>query len=109
MLDFRRLLLELGECAGDIAMRDAEIADIGEVERLDLGPGCRMIAIDQHAAGLADRRRSEARPGPVRCAEIKGNPGDTDRRISVRALDTEKRRPDCKGRYRDHGLLSGEA
>jgi len=46
MLNPRRLRLDLGERARDVAMRDAEIADIGEVERFDLGPGCRVIAID---------------------------------------------------------------
>ena len=51
---FGRLLLDLGERAFDVAMRDAEIADIGQVQLFDLGPGRRMIAIDQHAASLSD-------------------------------------------------------
>ena len=61
----RRLLLDLGERALDVAMRDAEIADIGEVQLLDLGPGRRVVAIDQHAARLADRGGPEPRPRPV--------------------------------------------
>ena len=55
MLKPRRLLLDPGERSCNIAVRDAEIADIGEIHRLDLGPGGRVIAVDQHAACLADR------------------------------------------------------
>src|SRR5258707_6657610 len=109
MLNPRRLCLDLGERARDVAMRDAEIADIGEIHCLDLGPGCRMIAIDQHPARLADCRRPESRPGPVRGAEIEWYPGDADRCVGARAFDTEKRRPDGECRDGGHGLLSVEA
>src|SRR5271165_1594869 len=102
-----RLLLDLGERALDIAVRDAEVADIGEIKLLDLGPGGRMVAVDQHAARLADRRRAEPRPRTVRGAEIERDAGYADRRVGVRAFDAEKTRPDSKSRYRCHGLLSG--
>src|SRR5205807_1126853 len=92
MLNPRRLLLDLRERAGDVAVRNPEIADIGKIERFDLGPGCRMVVVDQHATRLTDRRWSEARPRPVRGAEIKWNPGDADRRVGAGALDREKGR-----------------
>jgi hypothetical protein len=47
-----------------------------------------VVAIDQHAARLADRRRPKRAPGRF-SAEIEGS-GDADRRVSGRALDTEK-------------------
>src|SRR5438132_2474591 len=109
MLNPRRLCLDLGERARDVAMRDAEIADIGEIHCLDLGPGCRMIAIDQHPARLADCRRPEACPGPVRGAEIEWYPGDAECRVGAHALDAEEAWPRSKSRDRGHGLLSGEA
>ena len=68
-----------------------------------------MIAIDQHAARLADRRGPKPRPRPVRGAEIEGDAGDADRRVGARALHAEKGRPDGKSRNGCHGLLSGEA
>src|SRR6266436_3379890 len=108
MLDPRRLRLDLSERAGDVAVRDAEIADIGKVERFDLGRGCRVVAIDQHAARLADRRWSEARPGPVRGAQIERNPGDGDRGAGACALEAEKRRPGGECRDEGHTPLSGE-
>ena len=105
----RGLRLDLGQAALNVAVCDAEIADIGEVERLDLGPGGGMVAIDQHAARLADRRGPEPRSRPVRGAEIERDAGDADRRVGGRALDAEKGRPGRKSRYEGHGLLSGKA
>src|ERR1700730_2881789 len=109
MLDPRRLLLDLRERPGDVAMRDSEIADIGKVESFDLGPGCRMVPIDQHAARLADCRWPEARPGPVGGAEIKRNSGDADRRVCARILDAEKRRPGRKSRDGGHSPYLGRS
>ena len=65
--------------------------------------GDRVVAVDQHAAGLADRRRAEARARPVRGAEIIGNAGDADRRGGIAALDAEKARPRRKSRNVAHG------
>src|SRR5215469_6646831 len=98
MLQRRSLCLDPRERALDIAMGDAKIADIGEVKPLHLSPGGRMIAVDEHPARLPDRRRPEARPGPVRGTEIKRDPGDTDRRVGVCLCEAEKGRPDCKSR-----------
>src|SRR5260370_27862668 len=89
----RRLLLDLDERALDVAMRDAKIADIGEIQLLDFGPGGGVIAIDQHAARLADCGRPEPRPRAARGAEVEGDAGDADRRIRVRALDAQRARP----------------
>src|SRR5437879_5512969 len=109
MLERRRLGLDLGECARNVAVSDAEIADIGEIHRLDIGPGGWMTAVHQHAARLPDRGRPEARPRPVRGAEIERDAGDADRRIGARALDAEKSRSGGESRDAGHGLLSGEA
>src|SRR5947209_9461923 len=109
MPNCRRLLLDLGERAFDVAMSNAEIADIGDVHLLDLGPGRRVIAIDQHAARLADRGGPEPRPRPVRSAEIKRNAGDADCGVAARMLDAEKARPCGKSRYRTHVPHMGDA
>src|SRR5260370_33483730 len=60
----RRLRLDLGKRARDVAVGDVEIADIGEIEPLHLGPGRRAIAINEHAARLADGGRTKSRPRP---------------------------------------------
>ena len=60
-----RLRLDLGESAFDIAVGDPDIPDIGDIEVLHVGPRGRVIAVDEHAARLADCRRPEPRSGPV--------------------------------------------
>ncbi len=92
MVERARLCLDRRQRAGDVAMRDGKIADIGDVLLARRRTGNRMVAVDQHAAGLADRRRPEASAGPVRGAEIEGDPGDANRRRGVIALDPEKAR-----------------
>ena len=68
-------------------MGKSEIADIGEVELCWIDAIGGVVAIDQHPAGLTDRRRPEARAGPVRGAEVKGNAGNADRGVgSVRSM-----------------------
>src|SRR5437870_13319668 len=64
MFNPRRLLLDLGDRARNVAMCDAEIADIGEVERFDLGLGRWVIVDDSVAARLADCGCSVARSSP---------------------------------------------
>src|SRR5215831_17042147 len=90
-------------------MGDAEIADIGEIQPFDLGPGGRMVAVDQHAARLADRGRAEPRARPVGGAEIKRDAGDADRRIGIAVLKAKKARPCGKSGNVRHDLLSGWA
>ena len=67
-----------------------------------------MIAVDEHPAGLADRRGAKPRSGPVRRAEVERDAGHADSGVSVRPLDAEKGRPDSKSRNRGHGLISCE-
>jgi hypothetical protein len=105
----RRLFLDLCERACDVAMCNPEITDIGNIQPLDRGPRGRMIAVDQHPARLADRRRPKPRPGPVRGTKIERNPGNADRCFGARALDAEKARSSGKSRDGDHGLYLGEA
>src|SRR5205807_4282509 len=70
MIERPRLRLDRRERTGDVAMGNRKIADIGDVLFGWRRPGDRVVAIDQHAARLADRRRPEAGAGPVRGAEI---------------------------------------
>src|ERR1700736_3443759 len=104
-----RMLVDGDHPASWAEIEALDLADIGEVERFDLGPGCRMVAIDQHAARLADCRWPKARPGPVRGAQIKRDSGDANRRIGVGAFDAEKRWPCGECRDRGHSPVSGAA
>src|SRR6516164_7872125 len=104
-----RLFLDLGERALDVTVRDTEIADIGKIQPLHLGPGRRVIAIDQHSARLADRRRPKPRARPVRGAEIERDAGDANRRVGIEAFDAEKGWTRGKSRNGSHGLYLGEA
>ena len=92
MLERRRLRLDLGQAAENVAVGETEIADIREIQRRRVPPVRRMVAIDQHAARLADRGRTEPGARPVRGAEIEGNAGDANRGVGVAALDAEKSR-----------------
>ena len=94
---------------GDVAVGNRKIADIGDVLSGRRRPGDRVVAIDQHAARLADRRRPEAGAGPVRGPEIEGDPGDANRRRGIIALDPEKARPHGKSRGCCHAFHIGIA
>ena len=98
MVDRPRLRLDRCQRTLDVAMRDPEIADIGDVGLGRRAAGDRMVAIDQHAAGLPDRGRPEAGAGTVRGAEVIRNAGDADRRAGVAAPDAEKARARRKSR-----------
>ncbi len=90
MVERPRLRLDRRERAADVAMRDREIADIGDVLFGRRRAGDRMVAIDQHAARLADRRRSETGARAVRGTEIKRDAGDANRPRRIAAFDPEK-------------------
>src|SRR5262245_4139571 len=81
MPEGRRLLLDFGEATLDVAVRDRQIADVGEIQALHFGPRRRVVTIDQNAARLTDRRRPEPCSGSVRGTEIEWNAGDADRRV----------------------------
>ena len=104
-----RLRLDRRERAGGVAVGKAEIADVGDVPLGRLPPGDRVVAVDQHAARLADRRRAKAGARPVRGAQIIGNAGDADRRPGIAAFDPEKARPGGIGRDGGHRLNIGTA
>src|SRR5215472_13451526 len=97
MADAFRLFLDQRQGRLNVAMRDREVADIGDVEQRRLTSVQGMFAVDQHPAGLTDRRGAEARAGPVRGAQIIGNAGNADRRVAVTALDAEEARTYGKG------------
>jgi arginase family enzyme len=99
-----RLRLDRRQRAGDVAVGEAKIADIGDVAVGRLRPGDRLVAVNQHAARLADRGRAKARARPVRGAEVMGNAGDADRRPGIAAFDPEKARPGRISRDDSHAL-----
>ena len=109
MRDTGRLLLDQRQALGDIAERNGEIANIGERQRRRIDPMHRMIAIDQHAACLSDRRRTEARAGAIGGAEIEGNAGDADRRGRIVARDAEKARRNGEGGDAGHDWTESPA
>ncbi len=102
MIDRACLCLDRRQRALDIAMHDPEIADIGNFGFGRGATGDRVIAIDQHAAGLPDRGRTEARTRTIRGTEIVGNAGDADRCAGIAALETKKTRASRKSRYGCH-------
>ena len=109
MLDRPRLRLDRRQRPLNVAMGDPEIADIGDVGLGRRAAGDRMVAIDQHAAGLPDRGRPEPRARTVRGAEVIRNPGDADRRAGVAALEPEKARARRKSRNGSHAVEYGDA
>src|SRR6516162_4298152 len=90
-------------------MSDAEIADIREIQRRRVSPIRRMVAIDQHAARLADRSRPKTCAGPVRSAEIIRNARDANGGVGVAALDAEKARAHRKSRKVSHNCDLGKS
>ena len=109
MVERPRLRLDRRERTGDVAVGNRKIADIGDVLSGRRRPGDRVVAIDQHAARLADRRRPKPGAGPVRGAEIEGDAGDANRRSGIIALDPEKARPHGKSRGCCHAFHIGIA
>ena len=79
----RRLLLDGRQAFWNVAERDGQVADIGELQSPRIDPMNGMIAIEQHAAGLADRRRAEPRPAPNGDADIERNSRDADGGLRV--------------------------
>ena len=70
------LRLDRRQAALDIAQRESEIADVGQAHARRFDPMLRMVAIRQHPAGAADRRRTFACAGAVGGADIHRNAGD---------------------------------
>ena len=68
----------------------AEVADVREVEFGRIDPERGMGAIDQHAAGAADRRRTVARAGSIGGADIERHARDGERRTTIRARHTQE-------------------
>jgi hypothetical protein len=97
-----RLFLKFRQRRRDVAMDDAQVADIGKIERGGTELRQRMLFVRQHAARLPGRRRPQPRSRTVRGAEIEGHAGDNDRRIAARAQRPEKARTEGIGRRRGH-------
>ena len=100
VLDPRGLLLDRGQALRNVAKRNREVADVGYRQRGWIDPVHRMVAVHQHPACLSNRGRSEAGPGPIGGAEVKGNAGDTNRHFGIVAVDPEEGRR--HGESRDH-------
>jgi len=101
-----RLLFDESEAFGNIAERDRKIADVGERPYARFDPGCGVRAIHEHAAGVTDGVRAEARAGAVGDADIEGDSRHRDRRRLVVARHAEEGGWCRKGWCIGHGVCS---
>ncbi len=98
----RRLLLDQIEAFLDPAQRDLEIADIGDRQMQGIAPIGRIVAIDQHAAGMTNRMGSEARPRAVGHRDVEGRAGDADLGVLGIALGAQESVRNSEGRRAAH-------
>ena len=101
-----RLLLDQSEAAGDVAEGNGEIADIGERQGCRVAPGARMVAIDQHAAGMADGVRPETGAAAIGGADIQRNAGDVQAGLGGGARDAHEAMRCGEGWDAGHGVWS---
>ena len=103
-----RLRFDQPKTFADVAERDREIADISDRKRRGIDPPVRMIAVDQHAAGVPDRHRTEARAAAVGGADVERDPGDMERGLAGRPRQAEEGRRRRKGRRGRHHVRSAK-
>ena len=98
------LAFDQGEAGGEVAERDLELAEIGDVHLPRIDPVQRVAAIDQHAAGAPDGGWPVAAAGAVGGAEVERHAGDAEGRTPVLPRDAEEARRRGEGRVvRLHG------
>ena len=102
----RRLPLDQRQAGGQVAERDLELAQIGDVEVARVDPVLRVDAVHQHAAGAADGRRPVAGAGPVGGADVERHADDADGRPPILARDAEEARRRGEGRDGGHAGVS---
>ena len=92
MSDPLGLGLDQREGGRNVAQSNLEIADVSQIEGARVDPERGMRAIDQHAAGAADRGWTFPGPGTIGCADIEWNTRHGQRRITVRPGHAEETR-----------------
>ena len=90
MTDACRLLFDARQAGLDIAERDRELANVGNIHRGRVDPASRMLAVHQHPAGGAYGARSGPGAGAVGSAEIERHAGNAEPSIPVGAGDAHK-------------------
>jgi hypothetical protein len=104
-----RLFLDAGEACLDIAQRDLELAEVGQVERGRVHAGIGMAPIRQHPRGGSDGARPVPRPGAVGGADIHRHAGDAELRRPVMQAGAEEGVGGGEGDGRDHRAVKPAA